>query len=168
MSATALRTTAPPPPAEGDGTAPAAPLAEEHAVLLRDVTRRAAPVISLLDARVWPHAELGALTAFLRTTVLRQVADEEARLYPRDTSAPPFAELSAEHVRLHAITGQLERLHVRPCRPHELRVIVEQLLTTLERHLRAEQAVFAALLPHTTDQRSSSASATMTPSGPRR
>jgi hypothetical protein len=31
-------------------------LGGEHARLMGDVDRRAAPVLSLLDARVWPHA----------------------------------------------------------------------------------------------------------------
>lgn len=120
-------------------------LAGEHARLMRDVIRRAAPVLALLDARAWPHAELGALTIYLRSTVLRQVSDEEVHLYPHDASAPPFAELSADHVRLHRLTAQLEKVHAEPCSGAELRALVDDVLATLHRHLQDEQEVLGAL-----------------------
>lgn len=120
-------------------------LAGEHARLMRDVTRRAAPVLALLEARAWPHAELGALTVLLRSAVLRQVSDEEVHLFPHDASVPPFAELSADHVRLHSLTAQLEKAHAEPCTRTELRVLVNELLDTLRRHLEDEQQVLAAL-----------------------
>jgi hypothetical protein len=120
-------------------------LAGEHALLMRDVTRRAESVLALLDARAWPHAELGTLTAFLRSVVLRQVSDEEVLLFPHDATAAPFAELCAEHVRLHTLTAQLERVLADPCPPHELRALITDLLGTLHRHLLDEQAVLAAL-----------------------
>ncbi len=120
-------------------------LAGEHAKLMRDVARRAAPALALLDARAWPHAELRTLTSFLRTAVLRQVSDEEALLYPHDTSAPPFAELSADHVRLHTLTAQLEDARSEPCPSARLRAIIDELLSTLQRHLAEEQRVLAAL-----------------------
>jgi hypothetical protein len=119
--------------------------AGEHARLLRDVTRRTAPVLALVDAHTWPHAELRTLTAFLSDAVLRQVSDEEARLYPNDPLGPPFAELSADHVRLHALTAQLEHVHAEPCPLPHLRTLVEELLSTLRRHLEDEQRVLAAL-----------------------
>ena len=120
-------------------------LAGEHARLMRDVARRAAPVLALLDARAWPHDELGTLTTYLRTAVLRQVSDEETHLYPHDASAPPFAELNADHVRLHGLTAQLEQARTEPCSRAQLHALVDELLATLRRHLEDEQAVFAAL-----------------------
>ena len=120
-------------------------LVGEHARLMRDVGRRAAPVQALLDARVWPHAELGALASFLRTAVLRQVSGEEAQLFPNDAGAPPFAELSTDHARLRNLTAQLERAHAEPCSRAELRDLVNDLLATLRRHLDDEQRVLAAL-----------------------
>jgi hypothetical protein len=120
-------------------------LAGEHALLWRGVALRAASVSALLDARVWPHDELGALTTFLRATVLRQVSDEEVLLYPRDATAPPFAELSTDHVRLRTLTARLERAHALPCPPVQLRALIGELLTSLRRHLLEEQAVLAAL-----------------------
>jgi hypothetical protein len=77
--------------------------------------------------------------------VLRQASDEEVLLYPHDATAPPFAELSADHVRLHTLTTQLERLHAAPCSPRQLRTLIDDVLTTLQRHLLDEQAVLAAL-----------------------
>lgn len=120
-------------------------LAGEYAVLLRNVARRVGPVVALLDVHVWPHAELETLTRYLRTTVLRQVSDEETLLYPPDPSAPPFAELTADHVRLHTLHAQCEAALTDPCGPSVLRALLGDLLTTLERHLLAEQVVLAAL-----------------------
>ncbi|HEY5335982.1 MAG TPA: hemerythrin domain-containing protein [Mycobacteriales bacterium] len=120
-------------------------LAGQHAVLLRNVARRVHPIVALLEARVWPHAELETLTRFLRTSVLRQVSDEETLLYPADASAPPFAELTTDHVRLHTLNARLEAALVVPCNPVELRGLLGDLVETLERHLRAEQDVLAAL-----------------------
>jgi Hemerythrin HHE cation binding domain len=120
-------------------------LAGEHAALLRDVERRARPVFAVLDARTWPHAELGALINSLRATVLRQVSDEETLLFPNDSSAPPLAELSSDHVRLHTLTTRLEAVHAEPCSRGELRALIDDLLATLRRHLANEQNVLAAL-----------------------
>lgn len=119
-------------------------LSGEHARLMRDVARRAASVLALLDARTWPHAELGALTSHLRSEVLRQVSDEEVHLYPHDSSAPPFAELSADHVRLHRLSAQLEQAFASPCARTQLRALVEELLATLHRHFADEGRVLAA------------------------
>ncbi|HEU5008325.1 MAG TPA: hemerythrin domain-containing protein [Jatrophihabitantaceae bacterium] len=83
-------------------------LAGEHEVLLRDVQRRADAVVALLDARTWPSAELGTLTAFLRAEVFRQASDEEALLYPGEATAGPFAELSADHALLYTLCARLE------------------------------------------------------------
>lgn len=119
-------------------------LAGEHARLMRDVERRAAPVLSLLNARVWPHAELGALTSFLRTTLLRQISDEEVHLLPHDASVPPFAGLGTDHIRLRKLTTQLQKAQTGPCSPTELRRLVDELLDTLRRHLADERQVLAA------------------------
>ncbi|MGH8959810.1 MAG: hemerythrin domain-containing protein [Jatrophihabitantaceae bacterium] len=125
-------------------------LTGEHALLRRDVHRRAAPVLALVTARTWPGAELRTLTAFLRTSVLRQASDEEAYLFPNGASAP-FAELTAEHVRLHTLTAQLDQADAKHCPLPKLRGLVEQLLTVLEHHLVDEQAVLAALPDTPTD-----------------
>lgn len=131
-------------------------LAGEHALLMRDVSRRVTPVLALLDARVWPHAELGTLVTYLRHAVLRRTSDEEVLLYPRDATAPPFAELSADHIQLHVLTTQLESIYAEPCPLDELRVAIDELLATLRRHLLEEQAVLAAL-PEVTEVPSAAA-----------
>jgi hypothetical protein len=81
----------------------------------------------------------------LRARLLRQVSDEEARLYPHDASAPPFAELSTDHVRLHALTAQLEHFGNEPSEARHLRELVDELLMTLRRHLENEQHILAVL-----------------------
>lgn len=119
-------------------------LAGEHAVLLRDTRRRAAPVLALAGARSWPEAELRVLTGFLHAMVLRQASDEEVALYPNGATAP-FAELSAEHVVLHELTDRLDHLAAASCTVLELAQLVNQTIAVLEHHLIAEQAVLAAL-----------------------
>lgn len=59
-------------------------LADEHALLLHNVRRRAASVLALTDAHTWPAAESQTLIAFLRGAVLRQVSAEERLLFPGD------------------------------------------------------------------------------------
>jgi hypothetical protein len=120
-------------------------LVDEHARLMRDVIRRAIPVLDLLDVRAWPDAELRTLASFLRANLLRQVSDEDVRLYPHDSSAPPFAELSADHVRLHVLTAQLGEVRNEPGQTRHLHALVDELLATLQRHLETEQHIFAVL-----------------------
>ncbi len=117
-------------------------LAGERTLLVRDVRRRAAPILALVAALSWPAAELRVLTGFLRTAVLRQVWDEEVLLYPND-GATRFAELSAEHVQLYALTDQLDHLEAASCPLSELAQLVNQTLAVLEHHLIAEQAPLA-------------------------
>lgn len=57
-------------------------LAEDDALLLRGVQRRAASVLALAAARTWPYAELDTLTAFLRAAVLPHATNEEDRFTP--------------------------------------------------------------------------------------
>lgn len=144
MSTHAVASIQRPSPTELSTEADTRTLAGEHALLLRDVRRRTAPILALVAARSWPEAELRALTGFLRTAVLRQASDEEVLLYPNGV-AIPFAELSAEHVQLHALTDQLDHLEAASCPLSELAQLVNQTLAVLEHHLIAEQAVLAAL-----------------------
>ena len=128
----------------------ASTLAGEHALLLRDVRRRADSVLALLSqTHSWPHAELGTLTRYLRTAVAHQATDEEALFYPHDASAP-FAELTTEHVQLHTLTERLDQADATSFSAVELRELVEQVLRVLEHHLVKEQAALAAL-PNASD-----------------
>jgi hypothetical protein len=119
-------------------------LAGEHALLRRDLRRRADPVLALIAAHVWPHAELRTLIRFVHTDVLRQASDEEVLLYPNGVAAP-FPELSADHVGLHRLADRLEAADPASCSLLELRRLVKQLLGAFEHHLVAEQAALAAL-----------------------
>lgn len=122
-----------------------ATLAEEHATLLRGVQCRAAAVDALIGAHAWPHSELATLTGFLRTALLRQVSDEEHLLYPHDATAAPFAELSSAHAQLYELTERLEGLRQRPAPLRQLRELLDELLSTLRKHLTEEEAVLATL-----------------------
>jgi len=116
-------------------------LADEHALLLRGVQRRAASVLALTAARTWPYAELDTLTAFLRTAVLPHATDEEDRLFPNGVAAP-FTQLRAKHVHIYALTELLEHADATSCTLSELRRLVDG----LEHHMIEEQAVLAAQL----------------------
>ena len=116
-------------------------LADDHALLLRGVQRRAASVLALAAARTWPYAELDTLTGFLRTAVLPHATDEEDRLYP-DGVAAPFAQLHAGHAHICALTEQLEHADATSCTLPDLRRLVDG----LEHHMVDEHAALAALL----------------------
>src|SRR4051794_14148715 len=119
-------------------------LVGEHALLLQGVHRRVWPVLALIDAGSWPTGELNTLLEFLRVSVLRQTSDEEALLFAGD-AATPFAELTAQHARLHALTERLAQANVTHCPLPELRRVVADLANLLARHLAMEQALLASL-----------------------
>jgi Hemerythrin HHE cation binding domain len=119
-------------------------LVGEHAVLLQGVHRRVWPVLALIDTGTWPTAELHTLVAFLRTSLLRQASDEEALLFPC-AAATPFAELAAQHARMHALTERLAHANVTHCPLSELRCLVAELTNVLARHLAAEQVLLGRL-----------------------
>ena len=112
-------------------------LAEDDALLLRGVQRRAASVLALAAARTWPYAELDTLTAFLRAAVLPHATNEEDRLYPDGVAA-----LHAEHAHIYALAEQLEHVDAASCTLPELRRMVDG----LEHHMITEHTALAALL----------------------
>ena len=116
-------------------------LADDDALLLRGVQRRAASVLALAAARTWPYAELDTLTAFLRTAVLPHAIDAADRLYPNGVAAL-FTQLRAEHAHIDALTEQLEHADATSCTLPELRRLVDG----LEHHMIKEHAALAALL----------------------
>lgn len=120
-------------------------LASEHQQLLRDVRRRAVPILAAVDARIWPAEELATLLRFVRRNVLRQLAAEEELLFPSGISLAPLAELSADHVRLHKLADELERITESPCPLPDLTLLVIDLVATLGHHLLEEEAVLSAL-----------------------
>src|SRR5262249_45118220 len=112
-----------------------------------------------IAGEVGPHAEVRTLIRFVRTDVLRQTTDEEVLLYPNG-AAPPFAEFSAEHARLHALTDRLALADAAACSLVELGRLITRLVQLFEHHLVAEQAALAKLAdigaaaPATADVRS--------------
>src|SRR3954447_4210687 len=122
------------------GRGPAASaLGDAHASLLQGATERAADVTAALDAGRWPRGELGTLVSFLRASLLRQVSDEEVRLFPADPYRTPFAELASEHARCGGLIRELVRVWGDGCEPVRLRALLVTLLATLERHLHGEE-----------------------------
>ena len=119
-------------------------LAGEHALLLRGVHRRVWPVLTPIDAGTRPTAELHTLVAFLRISLLRQASDEEARLFPGGAAAQ-FAELTAQHARLHALTERLAEATATQRPSPELRHMVAELVNVLPQHLATEQELLGGL-----------------------
>jgi hypothetical protein len=115
-------------------------LAEDDALLLRGVQRRAASVLALAAARTWPYAELDTLTAFLRAAVLPKATHEQDRLYP-DGAVAPFAQLHAEDAHLDALTEQLEHVDAASCTLPELRRMIDD----LEHHMTKKHSALTAL-----------------------
>lgn len=124
-----------------------ASLADQHALLLRDVSHRAASVLAATDAHVWPEGELRTLERFLRTRVLEHAAEEERLLYPTRAFAPQFAELTRDHRQLRRLTDELARTDTRP-EPHaiaRLADVVQEVLAVMQRHTVAEQVTLSRL-----------------------
>ncbi len=111
-------------------------LAEEHALLLEQVTVRAEHVLAALDGGRWPAPELRALAGYLRAEVLRQAADQEWR-FPAHQPGEDFARLVREHVRLRAATEVLEQAasSASASSPAQLTDVIRDLLAQLGHHL---------------------------------
>ena len=107
-----------------ENSASAAANLADRCALIRDVERRALPVLALLDRRVWPYAELGTLTTFLRDEVLRRA--------------------SGGHARLLTLTVQLERVHGEPCPSDRARGLIDELSAALREQVHDEKGVPAA------------------------
>lgn len=120
-------------------------LTDEHALLLGQVSARAADLLTAAAEDRWPRQELQSLLGYLRAEVLRQVVDEERLLFPPHPTPPGFARLRRDHVRLRHCTETLaEAAGGEPgWTPAQLTRITLDLLTQLERHLAAEEALLA-------------------------
>lgn len=81
---------------------------------------------------------------FLRASLLRQASDEEVLLFPGGAGTP-FAELTAQHGRLRALTERLAHANATRCALPELRRDVAELVNVLGQHLATEQALLAGL-----------------------
>jgi hypothetical protein len=124
---------------------PSLTLAEEHVLVLWQVTTSADKLLAAAEHGRWPGAELTALAGYARAEVLRQASDEEALLFPA-VPAQVAAGLARDHVRLRAAAELLTRAAAgeQPMAPAQLATAVRDFVTQLERHLRNEEDLLAS------------------------
>ena len=134
-----------PPGPAGLAARPPLTLAEEHVLLLWQVTASAEKVLTATEHGRWPGAELAALAGYAQAEVLRQVSDEEALLFPA-VPAQVVAGLARDHVRLRAAAELLARAAAgeQPMSLAQLAAAVRAFITQLERHLRNEENLLAS------------------------
>lgn len=133
-------------PTESAGlTAGPLTLAEEHVLLLWQVTASAGKLLTAAEHGRWPAAELASLAGYAQAEVLRQVSDEEALLFPAVPSRTA-AGLARDHVRLRAAAELLARAAAgeQPMSPAQLAAAVRDFVVQLERHLRNEDDLLAS------------------------
>jgi uncharacterized protein (DUF2249 family) len=120
-------------------------LADEHSLLLSQVTIRAKDLFAVTAQDRWPARELQVLLGYLRAEVLGQGTDEERLLFPAGPS-PGISGLAREHARLRAAIETLERVAdgESTWSPAELAAATQDLLHQLARHFHAGEAQLAA------------------------
>jgi uncharacterized protein (DUF2249 family) len=120
-------------------------LAEEHLLLLWQVTARAEELLTAVANGQWPAGELAALAGYVRAEVLRQASDEEALLFPA-APAREVAGLARDHARLRSAADLLARAAAgeQPMSPGQVAIAARDFLAQLERHVRAEENLLAA------------------------
>ncbi|MDQ2816496.1 MAG: hemerythrin domain-containing protein [Actinomycetota bacterium] len=133
-----------PPGPAGLTARPPLTLAEEHVLLLWQVTASAEKLLTATEHGLWPGTELAALAGYAQAEVLRQVSDEEALLFPA-VPAQTVAGLARDHVRLRAAAELLARAAAgeQPMSPAQLAAAVRDFVVQLERHLRNEDDLLA-------------------------
>lgn len=129
----------------GPAPRPSLTLAEEHLLVLWQVTTSAEKLLTAAEHGRWPGAELTALAGYARAEVLRQASDEEALLFPA-VPAQTAAGLARDHVRLRAAAELLTRAASgeQPMAPAQLAAVVRDFVAQLERHLRNEDDLLAS------------------------
>ena len=120
-------------------------LAEEHVLLLWQVTARAEELLTATAHGRWPGAELAALAGYARAEVLRQASDEETLLFPA-APAREVAGLARDHARLRSAAEVLARAAAgeQPMSPGQVAIAARDFVVQLERHLRAEENLLAS------------------------
>lgn len=117
-------------------------LADEHALLLHEVTVRGSAVTSQVDNDQWPVPALYRLLDYLYVEVLQQVADEEWRLFRTWGHDPAqLTALRADHLLVRGGIETLTDAAVQPEPPPagQLSDLVAGLISTLGQHFAAEQ-----------------------------
>lgn len=115
-------------------------LAEEHLLLLWQVTARAGELLAAVAAGRWPEAELASLAGYAQAEVLRQASDEETLLFPASHS-PATGKLAQDHARLRAAAELLIRAAAGEQRlsPGQLAAATRDFVDQLEYHMSAEE-----------------------------
>lgn len=127
-------------------------LADEHVLLLEQVTVRAAEVLAAASDGRWPAGELASLVGYTRAEVLRQVSDEEALLFP-EGSAPAATRLAHDHARLRASAELLAQAATGEeiLSPGQLAAATRDFVDQLEYHMSAEEKLLGyGHAPHST------------------
>jgi Hemerythrin HHE cation binding domain len=129
----------------GRAAAPRLTVAEEHMLLLWQVTARAEELLAVAAEGRWPAAELAALAGYVQAEVLRQVSDEEALLFPA-APAREAARLARDHARLRSAADVLARAAAgeQPMSAREVAAATRDFVSQLEHHLRAEESMLVA------------------------
>ena len=120
-------------------------LADEHALLLGQVTARARELLAVVSRGGWPGAELAALAGYAQAEVLRHASDEETLLFPAGRSEAA-TRLARDHARLRAGIELLARAAAgeQLLSPGGLAAATRDFVGQLEHHMRAEEETLAA------------------------
>ena len=120
-------------------------LADEHMLLLCQVTARAEELLTVAAGGRWPAAELASLAGYVRAEVLRHVSDEEVLLFSV-SDAPTAARLARDHARLRAGAELLDRAAAgeQILSPGQLAVAIRDFIDQLEYHMSAEEKLLGS------------------------
>jgi uncharacterized protein (DUF2249 family)/hemerythrin-like domain-containing protein len=126
------------------------PLADEHAVLLHEVSTRGRAVRSALSEGRWPDHEVAALVDYLRYEVLDQAVTTERLLFPlvgEGLADSGIRQLVDDHVHLRDLADQLANAATAngdQAERGDLAELLGALDGFLVRHMRAEEALLSA------------------------
>jgi uncharacterized protein (DUF2249 family)/hemerythrin-like domain-containing protein len=147
---------APPPSPELDQHSPPdehwvgdRPLADEHAVLLREVHTRGRAIRTALSEGRWPDHDVAGLLDYLRYEVLDQAVTTERLLFPLVTEGlanSGIRQLVADHVQLRELTDRLADVATATGDPKARDDLANLLLALdefLVRHMREEEALLS-------------------------
>jgi uncharacterized protein (DUF2249 family) len=138
-----------PGPQSAASTTPPATLGEEHALLMRELTARADPVLHEADEGRWPESQLRELLNYLHLEVLRQVTDTEWLLFRTTHQATEeLARLRQDHLELRVAVDVLTQAAATAggadgLSPRQLAAAIRDLLAQFDGHLTAEQQLLA-------------------------
>jgi uncharacterized protein (DUF2249 family) len=120
-------------------------LADEHVLLLWQVTARAREVLTAAARGRWPGAELASLAGYACAEVLRHTSDEETLLFPASSSAVT-TRLARDHARLRAGAELLTRAASgeQLLSPGQLAAATRDFVDQLEHHMSAEEKLLGS------------------------